>query len=147
MPRKKNGTSKRGRKGEGRPKWDPSEEEIGEAVKLARMQCTLEEIAAWFQVGTSTIDRRMKDDPDFANAIKSAWGQSAISFKRIVWRHAEDGNSKALGLLASRFGWGEQSKVSVEMTGAAAKLLDRVRTMTSRAKNYEAGEDAQPGSA
>lgn len=138
MGRVKNKPSKRGRKGEGRPKWSPTDTEIAEAVKLAQMQCTLDEIAAWFKVAPKTIDRRMEDDEDFAMAIRSAWGKSAISFKRIVWKHAETGNSKALGLLASRFGWGEKVDHTIDTPeGAADRLRARIATMLERVDGAE----------
>lgn len=140
MPRMKNKPSKRGRKGEGRPAWNPSPDEVAEAVKLAQMQCTLVEIAAWFGVSPSTIDRRMADDEDFASAIRSAWGKSAISFKRIVWKHADAGNSKALGLLASRFGWGEKTEHEHTVSGAAEKLRTKISEMLAR---VDAAEQAQ----
>lgn len=100
--------SKRGRVNEGYPKWEPTAEQIAEAGKLAQMQCTLAELAAWFDVGTSTIDRRMRDCQEFSEAVHRGWAKGSISFKRLLWKHAEKGNPKALGLLGSRFGMDEK---------------------------------------
>jgi hypothetical protein len=41
---------------------------LAELEKLAAMQCTDEEIAAWFNVSTRTIERRRKS-PVFAETI------------------------------------------------------------------------------
>lgn len=134
--------SKRGRKGEGRPKWEPSDEDIAEIGKLAAMQCTQEEIAAWFGVSPATVKRRIKEDPDLREVVDGGKLKGKISFRRLLWKHAELGNAKAIGLLASRFGFDEKVRHEVALTGAADKLRAKVQAMLERVD--EARSDAEP---
>ena len=50
----------------GRPKKDFTIEEI---KKLCTLNCTMEEVAAFFGCNKKTIERRMLDDPEISEAI------------------------------------------------------------------------------
>jgi len=58
--------------------------------KLARMQCTLEEIAAWFDVNISTISRR------YAKEIAQAKLVGKTSLRRYQWKRAHAGSDAML---------------------------------------------------
>jgi IS30 family transposase len=70
-----------------RPKANVDEEEV---EKLAAMFCSLEEIASFFNVNTSTIQRR------FAQAIGRGRNKGKISLKRKQYLVAMDGNVQML---------------------------------------------------
>lgn len=70
-----------------RPKADVDENVL---TKLARMQCTNEEIAAFFDVSVDTIERR------FAGTIKRARLIGVSSMKRQLFKLVQDGNLGAI---------------------------------------------------
>lgn len=128
---------KRGKKG-GRPKWVPGDAELAEISKLAALQCTQEEIAAWFGIGLATLKRRAAEMPELREILDHGREKGRISFRRLLWRHAETGNSKALGLLASRFGWDEKYRhehtgkdggaiVTEKRSGLSEEAADTIR--------------------
>ena len=67
----------------GRPGADINEEDV---YKLARLWCTVEEIAAHFDVHPETIQRR------FAVIINRGKEVGKASLRRMQWRAASDGN-------------------------------------------------------
>ncbi len=129
----------------GRPKWEPTDEQLEQIGKLAMMQCDLEEIAGWVGVSPSTIDRRMKDHPEFRVMIESGRKKGSASFKRLCWKHAEDKQSKAcgkaLGLLGAKFDMGENLNVTV------VDYRSRLNSMLNPVDDEDLGGDATPASA
>ena len=65
---------------------------LGELEKLAGMQCTDEEIAAWFGVSTRTIERRRKS-PVFADTIERGKAKGRISLRRAQLKMLENGSA------------------------------------------------------
>lgn len=72
-----------------RPRKQIDKEEL---IKLAALQCTLEEIAAWFDVNKSTISRR------FATEIAQGREKGKISLRRKQWKLADNNASMAIFL-------------------------------------------------
>lgn len=70
-----------------RPKKPINEEEV---EKLALMQCSQEEIAAWFNVSVDTIHRR------FADTIKRNRLKGVSSMKRQLFQLVQQGNLGAI---------------------------------------------------
>jgi IS30 family transposase len=66
-----------------RPKKPINKEDL---EKLAAMHCTIEEIAAWFNVSRDTIERR------YAAEIHKARQQGKISLRRMQFQAAQNGN-------------------------------------------------------
>lgn len=64
--------------------------------KLCRLNCTFEEIAAYFNVSTKTIQRRYNEEPDFQKAIDSGRANGKLSLRRLQFKAAEDGNPSTL---------------------------------------------------
>jgi precorrin-4 methylase len=65
---------------------------LAELEKLAAMQCTDEEIAAWFNVSSRTIERRRKS-PVFAETIVRGKAKGRISLRRAQLKILEQGNA------------------------------------------------------
>lgn len=65
---------------------------LGELEKLAGMQCTDEEIAAWFGVSTRTIERRRKSRV-FADTIERGKAKGRISLRRAQLKMLENGSA------------------------------------------------------
>ena len=59
----------------------PAKIDLAELEKLAAMQCTDEEIAAWFGVNVRTIERKRKN-PAFADTIHRGKAKGKISLRR-----------------------------------------------------------------
>ena len=62
-----------------------------ELEKLCGMQCTDEEIAAWFNVSTRTIERR-RLVAKFREVMDRARAKGRVSLRRILFRQANAGN-------------------------------------------------------
>ena len=82
--RKKKASRKRPAKSEGKDPGGRPEVEIHpeELKKLARMQCTNEEIAAWFDCSARTIQRHLKKYPDLKEVIEIGRARGRVSVRR-----------------------------------------------------------------
>jgi len=66
--------------------------DLGELERLCGLQCTDEEIAAWFNVSTRTIERR-RLEPEFAEVMTRGKARGRISVRRMQMRLLEEGNA------------------------------------------------------
>ena len=66
--------------------------DLAELEKLSVLQCTDEEIAAWFGVSTRTIERR-RLEPKFADVMQRGKAKGRISVRRMQMKLLEDGNA------------------------------------------------------
>jgi hypothetical protein len=66
--------------------------DLAEVEKLSMMQCTDEEIAAWFCVTARTIARRRKMRP-FREAMERGRAKGRISVRRMQMKLLESGNA------------------------------------------------------
>jgi len=73
--------------------------DLVELEKLCGMQCTDEEVAAFFNVSTRTIERRRKVK-QFHEALERAKAKGRISVRRALFRSAAAGNIAAAIFLA-----------------------------------------------
>jgi hypothetical protein len=73
--------------------------DIVELEKLCSMQCTDEEVAAFFGVSTRTIERRRKVER-FREIMDNAKAKGRISVRRSLFRQAANGNIAAAIFLA-----------------------------------------------
>jgi hypothetical protein len=79
-----------------RPK---AEIDLAELEKLCGMQCTDEEIAAFFGVSTRTIERR-RQAKQFGEIMDRAKAKGRVSVRRSLFRLAANGNIAAAIFLA-----------------------------------------------
>ena len=84
------------REGSGRKKVNIDLEQV---EKLCALQCTDEELAAYFGVSPRTIERR-KSQPAFAEAIERGKARGRVSLRRNLWGLAAKGNPAANIFLA-----------------------------------------------
>src|SRR5271163_2140162 len=89
--------------------------DLVELEKLCGMQCTDEEIAAFFGVSTRTIERRRKEK-QFGEIMGSAKAKGRISVRRHLFRLAAAGNVAAAIFLAKNL-IGYRDVVSNEHSG------------------------------
>jgi hypothetical protein len=75
----------------GRPAVPIDEAEL---ERLCAMQCTEEEIAAWFGISKKTIGRRRKTEK-FLEAMERGKAKGRVSLRRNLWKLANAGNVAA----------------------------------------------------
>jgi hypothetical protein len=68
--------------------------DLVELEKVCALQCTDEEIAAFFEVSVRTIERRRKN-PAFAEAMERGRAKGRLSLRRSLWAVALKGNPAA----------------------------------------------------
>ena len=73
--------------------------DLTEVEKLGALQCTDEEIAAWFGVTARTLERRKKK-PAFAGAMGRGRAKGRISVRRLLHAQATQGSTAAAIFLA-----------------------------------------------
>jgi len=73
--------------------------------KLCLIQCTLEEIAAWFKCSVDTVERRCKEDKklNFAEYFKKKSAGGRISLRRSQFKFANAGNPTLLIWLGKQY--------------------------------------------
>jgi hypothetical protein len=86
-----------------------------ELEKLCGMQCTDEEIAAFFGVSTRTIERRRKEK-QFGEIMERAKAKGRVSVRRSLFRLAAAGNIAAAIFLAKNL-LGYKDIVNTEHSG------------------------------
>lgn len=73
--------------------------DLDQLERLCGLQCTDEEVAAYFRVNTRTIERR-KSQPAFAEAMARGKATGRMSLRRQLWALAAKGNPAANIFLA-----------------------------------------------
>ncbi|MGC1657432.1 MAG: hypothetical protein WA758_11320 [Candidatus Acidiferrales bacterium] len=96
----------------GRPK---AKIDVIELEKLCGMQCTDEEVAAWFSVCTKTIER-LRQRKQFREIMDRARAKGRVSVRRNLFRQAGNNNIAATIFLAKNV-LGYRDVVSNEHSG------------------------------
>ena len=68
--------------------------DLGELEKLCTMQCTDEEVAAFFGVSTRTVERR-RQNKQFSEIMDRARAKGRVSVRRNLFRLSNAGNIAA----------------------------------------------------
>ena len=100
---------------------------LGELEKLAGMQCTDEEIAAWFGVSTRTIERRRKS-PVFADTIERGKAKGRISLRRAQLKMLDNG-SATMGIWLGKQYLGQTDEMNIN--GAVQLMVAAPGSFTS----------------
>jgi len=100
------------RSGSGRK---PVHIDLEQVEKLAGIQCTDEEIAAFLGVSVSTVERRKKQ-PSFAEALARGKAKGRVSLRRYLWALAAKGNPAASIFLSKNL-LGYKDYFSNELSG------------------------------
>lgn len=86
-----------------------------ELEKLCSMQCTDEEIAAWFGISTRTVERR-RTTAKFGEVMDQARAKGRVSVRRSLFKLAAGGNIAAAIFLAKNI-LGYRDVLRSEQTG------------------------------
>src|SRR5258707_2858363 len=89
--------------------------DMAELERLSAMQCTDEEIAAWFGVTTRTIERRRKN-AKFAEVMNRGKAKGRISVRRAQLKLLEAGNA-TMGVWLGKNILGQVDEVRHEFSG------------------------------
>jgi len=79
----------------GRPRMDIDVEEL---KRLCRLNCTMEEIGAFFGCDKKTIERRYAEEEDFQQAIDQGRGLGKLSVRRKQMQIMDEHNSAAMAI-------------------------------------------------
>ena len=100
-----------------------TEIDLTELEKLSQLQCTDEEIAAWFNVSPRTIERR-RLEPEFAEVMTRGKAKGRISVRRMQMKLLEEGNA-TMGVWLGKQILGQTDQISVDTSIQVAVLLPR----------------------
>jgi len=95
--------------------------DLGELEKLCGLQCTDEEIAAWFGVTTRTIERR-RTVKKFADVMERGRARGRVSVRRMQMKLLEAGNA-TMGVWLGKNILGQVDSVSVTSADGAMCIL------------------------
>jgi hypothetical protein len=87
-----------------------------ELEKLCSLQCTHEELAAWFNCSTRTIEKYAKK-PEFAEVMARGRAKGRISVRRAQMKLLESGNA-TMGIWLGKQLLGQRDVTPVELSGA-----------------------------
>lgn len=114
--------------------------DVDQLKKLAMMQCTAPEIAAFFGVDTSTITRR------FASEIAIGRENGKISLRRSMWINATTGNNTQMQIHLSKNYLGmvehpERPQATINLNAKDAdeycELVQRIQKLQDTLPCYE----------
>src|SRR5687768_8357987 len=91
--------------------------DLVELEKLCALQCTDEEIAAWFGVSAKTIAKRRKQ-PKFAEVMERGRAKGRVSVRRAQMKLLEAGNA-TMGVWIGKNVLGQRDVITTEHTGMA----------------------------
>jgi hypothetical protein len=90
--------------------------DLVELQKLATLQCTHEEIAAWFNCSVRTVEKYAKQ-PEFAEVMARGRAKGRISVRRAQMKLLESGNA-TMGVWLGKQFLGQRDVTPVELSGA-----------------------------
>jgi hypothetical protein len=95
--------------------------DIAELEKLCAMQCTDEEIAAWFGVDRKTIEHRRKV-PRFAQIMDRGKAKGRISVRRMQMKLLEQGNA-TMGVWLGKQLLGQRDQFYHDINGSQIHIV------------------------
>jgi hypothetical protein len=117
-----------------------SEINMEELEKLCAMQCTTEEIAAYFGVSVRTIERRRKVE-GFGETMERGRAKGRVSVRRQLFKLANNGSLGATIFLAKNL-LGYKSVVATEHSGPAGGPMEVSLADVLRERQRARVEDA-----
>jgi hypothetical protein len=106
-----------------------------ELEKLSQLQCTDEEIAAWFGVTVRTIERKRKN-PKFAAVMQRGRGKGRISVRRMQMKLLEQGNA-TMGVWLGKQLLGQTDHLYHEVNGPLVSMVIPVQVGTTNPDEFE----------
>jgi hypothetical protein len=95
--------------------------DLAELERLSAMQCTDEEVAAWFGVTTRTIERRRKN-AKFAEVMDRGKAKGRISVRRQQLKLLEAGNA-TMGVWLGKQILGQRDEIQYDINGGVQVLV------------------------
>ena len=121
------------------PKLGAPKKEIRweEFDKLCALQCTLLEIASWFNCSDDTIENRVKEVHGirFSEYFKQKAGVGKISLRRIQWKMAE--NNPTMALWLGKQYLNQKEKQEIDHTTGGDKITTRLIILPSNGRESE----------
>lgn len=109
-------------RGRGRPRVEINKEQL---KQLCKLNCTVEEIGAFFECNKKTIERRMHDDPELRDIIEQGRDLGKLSIRREQFRIMEKGNATmAIWLGKQYLGQRDRSEFEVNSESLEVALQD-----------------------
>lgn len=103
------------RKAKKRPTGRPRIEIDADLVcKLAKIHCTYEEIGAIVGCSHDTLERRLREDPEFRARVERAYAEGKASVRREMWRSALDGGDTKMLIWLSKNHLGMRDRIESE---------------------------------
>jgi hypothetical protein len=99
----------------------PVELDLVELQKLCTLQCTNEEIAAWFNCSVRTVETYSKK-PEFAEVMQRGRAKGRISVRRAQMKLLESGNA-TMGVWLGKQLLGQRDVTPIELSGVDGKPL------------------------
>jgi hypothetical protein len=99
--------------------------------EMAAMQCTQEEMAAVLGMSVKTFQNRLKDDPEFADAVERGKQRGKVSLRRLQMQHAEGEGGPAVNMTIH---------LSKHVLGQFDKPVDTHSTVDINVNTNNAGE-------
>jgi hypothetical protein len=96
----------------GRPKVKMGLEEV---ENLSRLNCTMDELAAYFEVDVRTVQLRAQKEPQFRAAIERGQAMGRLSVRRQQIRLLEQGNP-TMAIWLGKQVLGQRDKFDTEVT-------------------------------
>lgn len=131
----------------GRPR---AEMDIAELEKLCGLQCTQDEIAAWFGVTKRTVEKRVASDARYTHQVGEltfreimdrGYAQGRISLRRRQYQIAEGGNA-AMAIFLGKNLLGQRDQHSYEHTGPGGTPLIPGEAVDAILERLDASTDA-----
>ena len=111
-----------------------SEIDLIELEKLCQLSCTDEEIAAWFNTSTRTIERR-RNEPKFAEIMARGKAKGRISVRRMQMKLLEQGNA-TMGVWLGKQLLGQRDQVANEIRPPLPSRDLTARELTAVLEGY-----------
>src|SRR5205814_2550079 len=95
--------------------------DLAELERLSAMQCTDEEVAAWFGVTTRTIERRRRN-ARFAEVMNRGKAKGRISIRRMQMKLLEQGNA-TMGVWLGKQLLGQRDQFYHDINGSQIHIV------------------------
>jgi hypothetical protein len=119
----------------------PVKIDLVELEKLCSVNCTDEEISAWFGVSTRTIENRRKQ-PKFTEVMNRGRAKGRISIRRAQMKLLESGNG-AMGVWLGKQLLGQRDVTPIELSGPNGQpvqfSLQAIDAIVNRARERTRG--------
>ena len=101
--------------------------------KLCEFQCTLNEIAAWFECSIDTIENKVKEahGVKFSDYYDQKRGRGKVSLRRKQWNVAMKGDKTMLIWLGKQY-LSQSDKIEVEETSELVTNFEKDESSTTK---------------